>query len=398
LDPKLITIGQTFIRHHFFSVFFAHFISLIFLLCYLPVRLTLLRTGRSSTKLRATRRYLTTLLHIKSWYESDLLTTITITSPSSSSSGSGSPFPHGGVEDIRRIRTLHYRLARSLNSKLNSSDTTGTTTTATLKNVKGEEDVDVEDEDNNNNMLLVKGLREDLNPKNGEFPTTFPGHQPSAETLPVISQLDMAVTQFCFMGFISLYPTVFGIAGNGSEEGLKGFVHVWALIGYHLGIEDEFNLCLESNIPTRHQILPQILLPNFREVSLDTVQLWSALAGGIASIVPCISLPAILLYTVTRVLKMKSAQLQAHLSPYDSFCYRLMGYCFNSWIAKSFLRTILNSLLRLAVFLTAIRLNSSSSSASLSQTTGTAKSLSQSQPQPKNNNNNNLIPSPTSHV
>jgi len=40
-----------------------------------------------------------------------------------------------------------------------------------------------------------------------------------------------------------LYPKKLG-AINATEEELEGLVHLWAVIGHLLGIQDEFNLCL----------------------------------------------------------------------------------------------------------------------------------------------------------
>ena len=388
LNPELIQIGQTYIRKHFFSIFFAHLTSLIFLLCYLPVRYTLLRTGRSDSKLKAFRRYLTTLIHIKGWYEGNL---VHDNDPVGSS-------PSPAVQDIYRIRTLHCRISKSLSNKLYTKNTT---TTVIFKDERVEEC----NNNNNSHKLLVKAVRSDLE---STFPgtqgsrVTLTGHEPGQQ-MPVISQLDMAVTQFCFMGFISLFPKSFGIHGR-DNRGLEGFVHVWALIGYHLGIEDDFNLGLNSNFQNRQLVLSQILLPNLQDCDLNTVKLWTSLAAGISSFVPCISLHAILLYIVTRLLNTQAVQIQNLFNSYDTLCYKLMNYCFNSWMSKSILRSILNSLLRLAVFLTTLRLattsSSSSSTTSLQITTTTIESRSQ----PQLNNNNNSLPihtpstaSPTSH-
>jgi hypothetical protein len=47
VDSKLIKEGQDFVRRHLFSIIFAHLISLLFLLCYAPIRYVLISTGRS---------------------------------------------------------------------------------------------------------------------------------------------------------------------------------------------------------------------------------------------------------------------------------------------------------------------------------------------------------------
>ncbi len=49
VDPNLIKEGQDFIKRHIFSVLFAHLLSLLFLLCYAPIRNVLIATGRSNS-------------------------------------------------------------------------------------------------------------------------------------------------------------------------------------------------------------------------------------------------------------------------------------------------------------------------------------------------------------
>lgn len=52
-----------------------------------------------------------------------------------------------------------------------------------------------------------------------------------------ITQCDMAVTQFGFMGFPLLVQEKLGL--HGSEEDLEGFIHFWRVIGHLLGINDQ---------------------------------------------------------------------------------------------------------------------------------------------------------------
>lgn len=55
------------------------------------------------------------------------------------------------------------------------------------------------------------------------------------------SQMDMALTQFGFMGFGLVRGAMVGIH-NAKEEDLRGFIHVWRVLGYVLGIEDRYFL------------------------------------------------------------------------------------------------------------------------------------------------------------
>lgn len=53
-----------------------------------------------------------------------------------------------------------------------------------------------------------------------------------------INQRDMALTQFGFMGFALVRSTKVGIH-DATEDELKGFIHLWRVVGYVLGIEDK---------------------------------------------------------------------------------------------------------------------------------------------------------------
>lgn len=52
-----------------------------------------------------------------------------------------------------------------------------------------------------------------------------------------ILQRDMGLTQFGFMGFVLVRSELIGIH-NASQKELEGFVHLWRVIGYILGIDD----------------------------------------------------------------------------------------------------------------------------------------------------------------
>lgn len=52
-----------------------------------------------------------------------------------------------------------------------------------------------------------------------------------------ITQKDMALTQFGFLGYALARPTELGIF-HASEEELAGLIHIWRVVGYILGIDD----------------------------------------------------------------------------------------------------------------------------------------------------------------
>lgn len=55
-----------------------------------------------------------------------------------------------------------------------------------------------------------------------------------------VTQRDMALTQFGFIGFILAEPKKLGIQFPEYERDIEGFVHFWRVIGWMLGIEDKY--------------------------------------------------------------------------------------------------------------------------------------------------------------
>lgn len=91
----------------------------------------------------------------------------------------------------------------------------------------------------------------------------------------IISQTDLSLTQFSFMGFVVLFNKELGIHCNGDE--LEDFCHFWRVVGHLHGIKNEFNICCSSLDETKEKLkiiqkeffLPQLSNPSeaFQEYS-----------------------------------------------------------------------------------------------------------------------------------
>lgn len=80
----------------------------------------------------------------------------------------------------------------------------------------------------------------------------------------IISQKDMSLTLFAFVGFHILMPDKFGIVGT--REQFEDFNHFWRVIGYMLGTHDKFNCCGETLEDTQGRleaIRQDMILPGF---------------------------------------------------------------------------------------------------------------------------------------
>lgn len=120
----------------------------------------LISTGRSSTPATARKRYISTIFHMLSWYENDLIP--------------GSP----SWKSLLLVRKMH----------------------------------------------LIAST------------------QAKTKKIGMISQTEIAMTAFGFMGYALTRAHTLGIRYNNRED-RDAFVYFWAVVCYMLGVKDEFNMC-----------------------------------------------------------------------------------------------------------------------------------------------------------
>lgn len=113
-----------------------------------------------------------------------------------------------------------------------------------------------------------------------------------------IMQRDMAYTQFGFIGYILLKPNLLGV--RVCREDYEALVHFWRVIGYLLGMRDEFNLCTDSWRTTKPRLeilLNEIYKPYLENTSESFLTMATALIEGLWCINPILEINAILYYT-----------------------------------------------------------------------------------------------------
>ncbi|XP_076268515.1 uncharacterized protein LOC143201385 [Rhynchophorus ferrugineus] len=116
--------------------------------------------------------------------------------------------------------------------------------------------------------------------------------------MPRISQKDMALTQFGFVGYVLLRSEKVGVH-NTTKEDFEGFVHFWRIIGHILGIEDRFNLCsgsVEEATAKCAKMVEKVYLPNIRQNHLDILQMSRYVIDGLRPVSPMLNYNAVLYY------------------------------------------------------------------------------------------------------
>ncbi|XP_023019818.2 uncharacterized protein [Leptinotarsa decemlineata] len=113
-----------------------------------------------------------------------------------------------------------------------------------------------------------------------------------------ISQKDMALTQFGFMGFALARAEKVGIYGV-TEEEWAGFLHVWRVVGYLMGMEDRFNLCTGSVKETKeicNILMDQVFRPEIKNKDQDFLSMSRYLLRGMWALNPAIGVDCFLIY------------------------------------------------------------------------------------------------------
>lgn len=103
-----------------------------------------------------------------------------------------------------------------------------------------------------------------------------------------ISQDEVSITTFGFVGFAIIRPHLFGIDSKDRAK-KEGILHVWAVINYMLGVKDEFNICLLplEAVEIEFDIIMRNLLSPYMQVESPLFkQMLSALIDGMQSYLP----------------------------------------------------------------------------------------------------------------
>lgn len=165
-----------------------------------------------------------------------------------------------------------------------------------------------------------------------------------------LSQYDMLITQFAFIGFVILMPTKFGIQWSAYD--LECVVHFWRLIGYLLGIEEEYNLCSRP-VPEVQDMCAVILQHEMRTAFSEggkrgttSSQMSRGILESIRPYVPLIRWDAYLKYLATLL---DSEEKTMKLNMKGNLIYHSMTLTLQILVRNVFFGRTMNYLLRRAI-------------------------------------------------
>ncbi|CAL8124706.1 unnamed protein product [Orchesella dallaii] len=107
-----------------------------------------------------------------------------------------------------------------------------------------------------------------------------------------INQFDMSLTQLGLVWILSSFPRLFGIR-NVREE-LKGVLHIWAVHGRLLGIQDEFNIFIKQDYSLYDKLFKNVFIEGLKTMDETVITLQTTLIEAISSHLPFMTYKAVL--------------------------------------------------------------------------------------------------------
>lgn len=112
-----------------------------------------------------------------------------------------------------------------------------------------------------------------------------------------ISQKDLALTQFGFIGFITLGAPRIQLH---DDDFLECTTHMWRVVGYLLGIKDEYNLCATSWAETKRRmelVMARVYTPALTQTSEEFVSMTKALLEGLWPVNTSLTVDSFIFFT-----------------------------------------------------------------------------------------------------
>uniref|UniRef100_A0A2M4ATA7 ER-bound oxygenase mpaB/mpaB'/Rubber oxygenase catalytic domain-containing protein n=1 Tax=Anopheles triannulatus TaxID=58253 RepID=A0A2M4ATA7_9DIPT len=127
-------------------------------------------------------------------------------------------------------------------------------------------------------------------------------HASSVDSKMIISQRDMAITQFGFIGCIIINSRMLGIQWDQKDR--DAFAHFWRVIGHMMGIEERFNACTDCFETTeqRMQVIAKEILRSALLLHTEQfVHMGKALIDGLWCFNPFVEFDSFLYMTMRLV-------------------------------------------------------------------------------------------------
>ncbi|CAL8130517.1 unnamed protein product [Orchesella dallaii] len=152
--------------------------------------------------------------------------------------------------------------------------------------------------------------------------STAPKHLLTWKPPLAVSQLDMALVQFMFIWMYWGFPKLLGIK-NRAEE-LKGVIHLWAIHGRMIGIQDEYNICLNPDPKFYDLLTRNFLIESLKRMDETVVTVQSTLMDALWSRIPFITYKALLYIGLEELQGREGERLWEIMSFWDKLSFRIL--------------------------------------------------------------------------
>lgn len=301
LDEDLFRNAGSVYERHFMGMNFAHLSGLLLLVRVDSIYKTLSATGESESVSKLFKRYYNTVKHIKTWYEGDIFEENS-----------------DAYRSLLTVRGMHNKVS----SKLNDG--------ADRRPIES----DMVQNANETSQSVAKQGVDDRGLH--------------------ISEYDVMITQFAFIGFIVTNADKMGLIDDFSDRDLKSLLHFWRVVGYYLGASDELNLCsykLEDVVG-----LCSAITDIEYKSSIMKNRLYEPPGIMSVNIVRSIKfIPMLTVYGIMRhlyeILGVETQDIEGRRTWYSNLSYTLIKLVMTRLLGYKLLRSFNNGLTRLSLFL-----------------------------------------------
>ena len=164
-----------------------------------------------------------------------------------------------------------------------------------------------------------------------------------------LSQFPMSAGQAGFMGTVVYTPEKFGMTDT---NGVDGYVHQWAIIGRHLGIEDRFNWALHYKKNGKDtaftEMIDKLVLPSVKTIDEAGIIMWQAMIDGITDYLFIFRFLPVVKFTLNTV-GLEGTYMDPLMDWKDRFCYWLINWGLYSFAGYRVGKKLINLAVRLSI-------------------------------------------------
>ena len=302
-NKELYDNAKSVYARHFMAINFAHLSGLLLLVRVDSIFKTLSSTGESSSVSKLFCRYYQTIMHVKKWYEGDIFEEA-----------------NEAHRSLLIVRGMHNRVSSNLNKTSCPAPS---------------DETPVKDAAPKHTSQSKENLLQDTEAKH-------------------LSEYDIMITQFAFVGFIVLHAKSVGLVGNFTQHDLDSLLHFWRVICYYLGASEEFNLCSRQFEDIRGMCNAFVDSEYKRSILANPI----SSAPGIMSVNIVRSIKFIPMLTIYGMLKylydlldISTSEFESRSTRYARLSHYLIGLVMTKLLGYKLLRMFNNGLVRLSLYL-----------------------------------------------